>query len=157
MYIFLFMFFGGTFYKFSKIHRPEKLHGKLEGFLEFKSNSIIIDKDEYLLDEIEKIEIVNNDYYGKSTGSSRGFDSNFSNGVDNRLILILKNKQRIQCMFELYYEYDMGKVDDILINYYLAGKLNFDQLLKIFKVKGKEEIEDFKQSIENATTTNSSL
>lgn len=35
----------------------------LKVFLEFKSDSISIDKNEYNLDEIAKVEIQNNDYY----------------------------------------------------------------------------------------------
>lgn len=156
MYIFLFAFIGATIYKFSKIARPEKLNGKLEGFLEFKTDSIIINETEYKIEEIERINITNNDFYCKHIGSGSGFDSNLSNGVDNHLTLILKSKQKIQCQFEMYNEYDMGKNDDILINYYSHGKLNFEQLLTIFKVKGKKEIEDFKESL-NATSTNSGL
>ncbi len=157
MYIFLFAFIGATIYKFSRIGKPEKLNGKFEGFLEFKNDSIVVDKTEYKLDEIEKIDITNNDFYGNGTGSSRGFDSNMSNGVDNYLTLILKNKQKIQCRFEMYNEYDMGKNDDILINYYSNGKLEFNRLLSILKVKGEKEIEDLKKFIPNATTTNSGL
>jgi hypothetical protein len=153
MYAFVAAWFCAVGYKFWKFGKPEKINGKFEGFLEFKLDSIIIDKNEYKLDEIEKIEIQNNDYYGRVTGS-RGFDSNISNGVNNYLTLFLKNKQKVNCMFELYNEFDMGKIDDILINYYSHGKLNFEQLLTIFKVNGKEELEDFKASL-NATTTNS--
>jgi hypothetical protein len=155
MYIFLFAFIGGTIYKFSRIGKPVKLNGKFEGFLEFKSDSIVVDKTEYKIDVIEKVDITNNDFYGKGTGSSRGFDSNMSNGVDNHLTLILKNKQKVQCQFEMYNEFDMGKNDDILINYYFHGKLEFNQLLRILKVKGEKEIEDLKKFIPNATTTNS--
>lgn len=141
------LFIAGTLYKFSRFAKPEKLNGELVGFLEFKSNSIIIDKEEYKIDEIEKINIVNNDFYGKGNGSSSGFDSNLSNGVDNYLTLILKDKRKISCMFEMYNEYDMGKLDEIVISYYSKGKLDFDDLIRIFKVKGDRKIEDFKKSI----------
>lgn len=146
IYIFLFAFISGTLYKFSKIGKTDKLNGKFEGFLEFKNDSIIVDKMEYKIDEIEKIDIINNDYNRRPSGS-RGFDSNFSNGEDNHLTIILKNKQKVHCMFEIYNEYDMGKIDDILINYYSLGKLNFEQLLRILKVKGESEIEDLKKFI----------
>ncbi len=138
-------FIGGTIYKFSRFAKPEKLNGKLVGFLEFKSDSIIIDQEQYGIDEIEKISIVNNDFYGKGTGSSRGFDSNLSNGVDNHLTLILKDKRKVSCMFEIYYEQDIRKLDEILIDYYSLGKMDFNQLIKILKLK-RYEIEDFKKS-----------
>jgi hypothetical protein len=141
------LFIARTLYKFSRFAKPEKLNGELVGFLEFKSNSIIIDKEEYKIDEIEKINIVNNDFYGKGNGSSSGFNSNLSNGVDNYLTLILKDKRKISCMFEMYNEYDMGKLDEIIISYYSKGKLDFDDLIRIFKVKGDRKIEDFKKSI----------
>ena len=149
MYIFFFVFFAGTIYKFSKFGKPEKLNGKFQGFLELKNDSIVVDNKEYKIGEIKKVDIINNDFYGKGTGSSRGFDSNLSNGVDNYLTLILKNNQKIQCQFEMYNEYDMGKNDDILINYYSHGNLEFNQLLSILKVKGEKEIEDLKKFIPN--------
>ena len=143
-------FIGGTLYKFSRLAKPEKLNGKLVGFLEFKSDSIIIDQVQYSIDEIEKIKIINNDFYGKETGSSRGFDSCLSNGVDNHLTLTLKDKRKVSCMFEIYYEKDIRKLDEILITYYSLGKIDFNQLIRILKLKSNE-IEDFKKT----TNTNS--
>lgn len=137
-------FIGGTLYKFSRFAKPEKLNGKLVGFLEFKLDSIIIDQEQYSIDEIEKISIVNNDFYGKGTGSSRGFDSNLSNGVDNYLTLTLKDKRKVSCMFEIYYEQDIRKLDEFLIDYYSLGKMDFNQLINILKLK-RNEIEDFKK------------
>ncbi|SFB31070.1 hypothetical protein SAMN05660845_2531 [Flavobacterium swingsii] len=137
-------YIGGTLYKFSKIAKPEKLNGKLVGLLEFKLDSIIIDQEQYSIDEIEKISIVNTDFYGKGTGSSRGFDSNLSNGVDNHLTLTLKDKRKVLCMFEIYYEQDIRKIDEILIGYYSLEKMDFNHLIKILKLK-RNEIEDFKK------------
>lgn len=138
-------FIVGTLYKFSRFAKPEKLNGKLVGFLEFKLDSIIIDQEQYGIDEIEKISIINNDFYGKGTGGSKGFDSNLSNGVDNHLTLTLKDKRKISCMFEIYYEHDIRKLDEILIDYYSLGKMDFNQLINILKLK-RNEIEDFKKS-----------
>lgn len=137
------LFMGGTLYKFSRFAKPEKLHGKLVGFLEFKADSILIDQEQYSIDEIEKISIINNDFYGKGTRSSRGFDSNLSNGVDNHLTLTLKDNRKVSCMFEIYYEHDIRKLDKILIAYYSLGKIDFNQLIKILKLR-HNEIEDFK-------------
>ncbi|MGQ7947184.1 hypothetical protein [Flavobacterium sp. WC2509] len=137
---------GGILYKFSRFGMPEKLNGKLDGFLEFKLDSIIIDQKQYSIDEIEKISIVNNDFYGKVTRFRSGFDSNLSNGVDNHLTLTLNDKRKVSCMFEIYYEQDIRKLDKILINYCSLGKMDFYRLKDILKLES-EEIEDLKKTI----------
>jgi hypothetical protein len=135
---------GGILYRFSRFEKPETLNGKLDGFLEFKLDSIIIDQKQYSINEIEKISIVNNDFYGKVTRILSGFDSNHSNGVDNHLTLILKDKRKVSCMFEIYYEEDIRKLDKILIDYYSLGKIDFYRLMNILKLE-RDEIEDFKK------------
>ncbi|HEY6143600.1 MAG TPA: hypothetical protein VIV55_09330 [Flavobacterium sp.] len=144
---------GGILYRISRFEKPEKLNGKLDGFLEFKLDSIIIDQKQYSIDEIEKISIVNNDFYGKLTRVlSPLFDSNLSNGVDNHLTLTLKDKRKVSCMFEIYREQDIRKLDEILINYYSLGKIDFYILIKILKLE-HDEIEDFKKRYNIKTTS----
>lgn len=140
----LIVFISGTLYRFSRFAKPQKLNGQFVGFLEFKKDSIIIDQEQYKIEEIEKINIVNNDFYGKGTGSGRGFDSNLSNGVDNYLTLIFKDKSKVTCMFEIYYKEDIRKLDEILIVYYSLGKIDFNQLTTILNLKSYE-IEDIKK------------
>ena len=137
-------YIAGLIYKFTKLAKPDKLHGKLVGFLELKSDSIKIDQDLYNINDIKKIIILNNDYYGKSTGSGKGFNSSLSNGVDNHFTIILNDNKKVSCMFEIYYENDIRKLDEVLINYYSLGKMDFNHLVTVLKLKSNE-IEGFKR------------
>lgn len=120
------------------IGRPEKLHGVLEGFLEFRPECVVIDVDEIPLADIESVEIDNTDYWGKTVGSPRGFTSTFSAGVDNTLTIRKINGSIIRVHFALNHEYEMGHLQEVLTDYHLKGKMSFDNLVTVLKFSNKE-------------------
>ncbi|ENA1793460.1 hypothetical protein ABF176_000256 [Flavobacterium psychrophilum] len=131
------------------IPKTEPLQGKIDGFLTFEMNSIIIGNELFEIEKIKNIEISNDDYYGKIVASVKGnFNSPRSNGVANFIKLKLYSGELKMCNYELYNSNDIQKIRDELINYYLNGKIEFDILANVLGEKSESEIAELKLEIE---------
>jgi hypothetical protein len=121
----------GLLLRLINIPKTKPLKGKIEGFITFESDKILIESTEFLLSEIKTISISNEDYYGKFTYTYNKADLNspLSNGVD-------------------YNSYDFEKLRGILIKYYTEGKLSFENLARVLGVKSKKEKNNFKNHID---------
>lgn len=139
-------FILGLILKLSRLFKPDPLRGELDGFLSFGLDYITAGEKQFQLEEIKKIRITNNDYYGKPKGSGKSFNSSLSNGVDNICEIVLLTGTKFIYNYELYYSYDLQKIKDELINYHKNDKLDFQNLVDILGVS-KSEIEEFKKSI----------
>jgi hypothetical protein len=129
--------------------KPNKLRGKLEGFITFEHNAIIVEKQIYRLEEVKKIEISNEDYYGRMIATTGGdFNSPLSNGVDNKLQIVLITEQVKSYYFEMYNPDDLQKVKNELINYCRNGKLPFSNLTYLLGIDSEEELQEMKKIIQ---------
>ena len=123
------------------------LRGTLDGFIELNINGVKIDQKYYPLSEIKKINISNDDYYGKRINLDRSnLNSTISNGVNNELEITLTSGVVEKCYFQLYYPNDLQKNKNELINYYKAEKLDFNILTNTLGIE-KNEVEEFKKNI----------
>ena len=139
----------GIFLQIFRFAKPDPLRGELNGFITFNMDEIIADYSVFKLDEITKLEITNDDYYGKGKGNSKGsFNSNLSNGVDNKLIILLNTGEKKNFYYELYNSDDLQKVQYELINYNLKGKLDFQNLINVLGITRDSEIQEFKNKIQ---------
>lgn len=139
----------GIVLKFIGFTKTEPLNGKLEGFLIIDKNSININNRGFQFEEIKSIEISNDDYYGKLVGISKGnFNGALSNGVNNYIKIKLYSGEIIINYFELYYANDFQKLRNELINFYLNGKIEFENLASVLGEKSKKEINELKLEIE---------
>jgi len=146
--IFVLTFFIGIVLSIRGFGKPDPLRGRLNGFITFEKEKIIFDQQIFRLEEFKKIEITNNDYYGRIKSSSKGnFNSTRSNGVDNKIEITFCNGEKKIFYFELYNSNDLEKVKEELINYYLNGKLHFLNLIDVLGITKYEEIQDFKKEI----------
>ena len=128
----------GILLKLFRIAKPDPLPGTLDGFLAFEPGRIVAGEMVYNLDEIEKVRITNDDYYGKMKGRHRGFNSGLSNGVDNLCEITLADGIIHRYNYELYYPNDLQKSRDALIGYYRAGKMDFGNLTRILAMDEDE-------------------
>ena len=150
--------FIGIFYKFKGLTEIEPLRGTLEGNLIFEKESIIINNKHYSLDEINKIQISNDDYIGKLIHISSGhIGSSLSNGTNNYLVIFLKSKETIKVFFELINSNDFQKTKTILIEYYLKGKIDFDELIYVLGEKSSSDIRELKEEINKILNTKKTL
>jgi hypothetical protein len=131
------------------IPKTEPLQGKIDGFLTFEMNSIEIGNELFEIEKIKNIEISNDDYYGKIVASVKGnFNSPRSNGIANYIKLKLYSGELKMCNYELYNSNDIQKIRNELINYYLNGKIELDNLANALGEKSESEIAELKLEIE---------
>lgn len=139
-----------------KIKSPP-LRGKLAGFISFNKDNITVEKEVFNLNDIKRIKITNDDYYGKIKYLGRGnFNASFSNGVDNELLIELNSSKTKLYNFEIYNSADFQKIKPELITYYLQGKLEFSILTNLLGLEKDEEVSDFKNYCKR-TATNTDL
>jgi hypothetical protein len=144
----------GLILKFKGLTQIEPIRGKLEGYLVFEKESINIDGKLYLLDEIKKIRLTNDDYSGKLINTSKGnIGPALSNGTNNSIIIFLSSKETIQSHFELINSNDFQNIKTILLEYYLKEKIDFDELKNLLGVKNREETRELKEEITKISTT----
>ena len=112
-----------------------QLKGKLKGNLIFNSDNITINDKIYPLEEIKSIKINLNDYKGQYIGSINPaiFLENFSNGVNNEIIITLNTKEILKIYFQRETENEMISIHKFLRNYLDEGKLsrkNYDEITR---------------------------
>lgn len=146
MFLLLGAFFLGLILKFFRIFKPDPLRGELDGFLTFELDQISAKDKIFRVDEIKKIRITNDDYYGKTIGSGKSFNSNLSNGVNNFCVIELNTGITFSYNYELYYSDDLQKIKKELINYYKLSKLDFQNLVEVLGIS-HNDIQEFKASI----------
>lgn len=147
--IMLITFVCGMILRLIGIPKAEPLQGEIDGFITFEMNSIQIGNQVFEIEKIKNIEISNDDYYGKIVASGKGnFNSPKSNGVENFIKLKLYSGELKICNYELYNSNDIQKIRDELINYYLNGKIEFENLANVLGENSRREIAELKLEIE---------
>jgi hypothetical protein len=131
-------FILGFLLKLFRIAKPDPLNGTLDGFLSFEPGQIAAGDEIYKVEQIEKIRITNDDYYGKLRGRGKGFNSNLSNGVDNICEITLEDGRIHRYNYELYYPNDLQKSKKELTNYYRLGKMDINNLADILGLSKSE-------------------
>jgi hypothetical protein len=148
----------GIYLKIKNLFEIEPLRGTLEGNLIFEKESIIIINKHYPLDDINKIKISNDDYTGKLINYTKGnIGPALSNGTNNSIVIFLKSKETIQIQFELINSNDFQKIKPILIEYYLKGKIDFDELTYVLGEKSSSDIRELKEEINKIRNTKKTL
>lgn len=142
-----FLLLLGIFMIYAKIRSyfyRENPPGKFNGTLTFSLNSISIGNSEFSVNEIEKLHIVASDYTDR-LNSLYGFSGNRSHGIDNSIEITLDNSKRIRVNFQLNYEDQLWKIENILIHYCKINKLSYYNLLNILNLTDYNQIQKFKQ------------
>lgn len=142
-------FMFGIVLKFYNIGRYEPIRGKFEGYLIFEKEKITVCEETYPIEKIRTIKISNDDYSGKLVNNSKGnLGPALSNGTRNFIIIYFESGESKRYQFELINENDFQKVRQELINYYLLGKIDFDEIADVLGEKSRTEVADFKVEIE---------
>lgn len=144
MILMLTAFLFGIIVGITKFNKYRTLKGDLISDLEFQKHKVIVGDKEYLLDEIQKIEINAFDFKGAIKTYKGNFDGNLSNGVDNLLKLYLTNQNKIELNFQQIIKNEIRNEKEILINYCNLNKLHYLNLLEILDINDYDEIQRFK-------------
>lgn len=133
---------------FMGLTQVKPLRGKLNGYLVFNENFIEIKEEIFMLENIKKIQISNEDYIGKRESPRGNFGPCLSNGTNNFIVIFLNSGLTKRFQYELCHSNDFQKIRSILIHYYSKEKIDFWELANILGEKSSSEIRDFKKEIE---------
>lgn len=118
----------GFLFHLTKSYRYSNMNGKLEGFLIFQKNSLIINDRKISVQDIIKINIQINDYEGLVPNSTRGYQHNMSNGTNNFLDLTISSNERIKLFFQMSHTSNTESMQPF-----------FEELIIIHKIPNLEE------------------
>src|SRR5690606_35325897 len=109
---------------------------------------IQVDEENYNLSQISKLDFTRAyDIRGMFVNATLEFNPHLSNGLDNEMVMELKNGQKIKCNF-LQTESEMLRhFKDILVLYHKNGILGWLQLIDILGIEDYNRIQDFKREI----------
>ena len=139
------------FFLIKSLFTTQKLNGKFNGVLKMENDRISISSKDYLLEEIDNIEIYQTDYIGNRVHvSTVTLDNDKSNGTDNRIELNLKNGKKVISYFQVQNKNDLLINKDVLINYHLEGKIPLLRLMNILGIEGYDKIQLFKNNLKKA-------
>ena len=128
-----------------RFNKYKTLKGELISELEFLEDKIIIGDKQYLLEDIQKIEINAFDFKGLIIYSKGDLDGNLSNGVDNLLKIYLANQNKIEINFQQIVKNEIRNDQVNLISYCNQNKLHYLNLLEIMGINNYDEIQKFKK------------
>lgn len=135
-------------YIFKALCTRKPLNGKLNGTLKFTENSIYINSNKYVIEDISKIEFGLGDYFDKTGPITEGdFKPAISNGVDNFINIHLKDGQKIKVHFQIMQQDDFLKMRHLLIHYFCQNKLTFLRLTQLLRIDDYNEIQEFKKAL----------
>ena len=125
----------------------ERKKGKFKGKLELEENSIRVNKVIYELEEISDILVNAFDYEGRFINATSQFTRHLSNGLDNEIIIKLKNGTEVKCHFFQSKGHRIKNFRDMLISYHLNGKMSWLNLLNVLEIEKYKEIQEFKRTL----------
>lgn len=134
-------------YLISRLFLRELEFGNYEGKLILKPESIVVNKEEYKIDEIKSIEINAFDIKDHFQSSLLEFQRKLSNGLDNSITLNLKEGKNIKTYFLQTKSNKIQLFKNELINYYKLGKISWLHLIDILEITDYDKIQEFKKEI----------
>ncbi len=128
--------------------RRKPINGKLIDYIEFSKDKIVVSKMKYGMEDLKKIEVYGDDYVNKRGFSTRyDFNPRLSNGVGNWIKLKLLNGETKTIYFQLFYEKEIQRIKDFIIEYHHHSKVSFLRLIKYLNITDYNEIQKFKKEL----------
>ena len=129
LYISYGLIFYSGFCAFLGMVKYKPIRGELNGFITFSQDTVTIAAREFAIDDIKKIEFQGVDWHGlyEYNGPAEYFENRLSQGVKNTLILYLNNGKIIKTQFQKLQACDLKEIEDVIICYYLKGKISYLQ------------------------------
>ncbi len=128
--------------RFTFFRKKEESH--LNGEITFLDNRVIVNDKIFSIDAINTINFpCYDDYVGKVNATN----NKTSNGVNNKVELHCKDGKIHTYYFQLDHRYQIRDIKEQLIQYHLAGKLDFVHLTAILGLEDYNAIENFKKTL----------
>ncbi len=153
VYLALFCLISGLILKVISIGKYKPLYGKLGGEITFLKDRIIIHGEIIPINKVEKLEFKGMDWLGRSEPNRYSFENSLSNGTKNWLIVYLVNSSQRKIRFQEYEACQLVRFKEILLEYYVNGKISYLQIVDYLCLETPEEWNNLK-SMKKRTTTN---
>lgn len=125
----------------------KKIEFILNGEITFLDNRILVNDNVFSIDAITQITFPHfDDYKGKVTKS---VENKISQGVDNSVSLTIESGEKKVYYFQLDHRYQIRDLREQLIQYHLAGKLDFTNLVNMLGLESYNAIQNFKNELPN--------
>lgn len=136
------------FLNLTSYYRYEPLEGIIEGELILNENEIIIDRTILNIENIKNIKITNDDFYD-FTASYKHYIiiGRISNGVNNKIEILLKNSKKYKVNYQQDESHDMQNSKELLKSYYSKGIIEMENLLYVLGIVEDDEIKEFKKTL----------
>ncbi|MBJ2175445.1 hypothetical protein JBL43_14430 [Aureibaculum sp. A20] len=132
----------------SNFFRYERDIGEHFGKIVFWEDRVQLGSCTYKLSEIEKLAFPTTyDVRGIHTNLTLEFSPSKSNGMDNVLILTLKNGKKLEYNFLQTENYKLTYFKDIFVHYYKHEIISWIELIGILNVHDYRKIQEFKKEI----------
>ena len=143
-FLYLIVLLVGSFFRYE----PE--FGNYTGYLTLCQEKIQVDKEDFELTNIEKLEFVHAyDIRGRFKNPILRIKPRLSNGLDNLVEITLKNGNKIKENF-LQTESDrLMNFKALLILYHQNGIISWLHLLDLLEITDYSEIQEFKKEVNN--------
>lgn len=150
MYLSIIWLVYGIGLMISTFFRYEGEFGEFSGKLTLWNDRIQIDTNNYPLSEISKVDFSQAfDIRGMFVNSVMEFTPHLSNGLDNVMVMKLKNGQKLKCNFQQTETDRLFHFKELLVHYNRIGILEWLQLLDLLKITDYDKIQEFKKEINN--------
>lgn len=123
------------------------LKGIIKDDIIFENDKIIINDRVIKIEELNKLDFFIGDYRGKRNIGDKDFNGKIANGVNNYISYYLKDNKKEIVYFQLQDEYAIRNISEQLVQYHLAGKLHFLNLIDILGISDYDDIQLFKKDI----------
>ena len=154
LYLAIIWFIYGVGLMISTFFRYEGEFGEFYGKLTFWDDRVQVDTVNYPLSEISKLDFSQAfDIRGMFVNSVMEFTPHLSNGLDNVMVMVLKNGKKLKYTFLQTEAERLKHFKEMLIHYHKNGILGWLQLLDLLEITDYDKIQEFKKEITMANKT----
>lgn len=140
--VYTFALLGSNFFRY------EREIGEYQGKLTFFEDRIQINDKSYGILEIKRLDFNQAyDVRGMFKNSTVEFAPHLSNGLDNEMVLELKNGIKVKCNFLQTESERLRYFKEVLVHYYNMGIVGWLELLDILGIEDYKKIQEFKKEI----------
>lgn len=126
----------------------EPLNGKLDGDIQFRRTSFIINNQVVQLENLVKLDIQGMDYYGRRKHlSGIDFEANLSQGVGNFIEFTSIDNISTRVYFKQSVECQFRELRSFIVSAIKLGKLSFLRGIELLGITDYDEIQEFKKAI----------
>lgn len=126
----------------------EPLNGKLDGDIQFRRTSFIINNQVVQLENLVKLDIHGMDYYGRRKHlSGIDFEANLSQGVGNLIEFTGIDNISTRVYFKQSVECQFRELRPFIVSAIKLGKLSFLRGIELLGITDYEEIQELKKAI----------